>query len=94
MEVDDLLDDAYDPPRTLPRLGNAVIFDGDSDWVWLDTVPFDQPMTGGETMIVWNAGEVGLVLSRPKMGDGYLFVKILTVHGVGYYYADQLTVLF
>lgn len=86
-------DDAYDPPRPLSKIGDLVIFDGDSDWVWLDTVPFDEVIHGGEVMIEWKAGDPGIVLSKPKLGEGYLFVKILTRLGVGYYYADQLRVI-
>ena len=75
-------------------MGDVVVFDGAGvDWVWLDTVSFDEEMSGGEDMLVWNAGEIGLVISEPKFGDGYRFVKILICSGVGYYYADQLVVL-
>ena len=86
-------DNAYDPPRPLAMTGDVVVFDGDGDWVWLDTIPFDAPSFEGETMLYWRAGEMGLVLSDPQEADGYLFVRVLIPDGVGYYYADQLLVL-
>jgi hypothetical protein len=79
--------------RYVPRTGDAVVFDGhDVDWVWLDTVPFDEEI-GGEDMLVWHAGEIGLIISEPMSGDGYKFVKILISTGIGYYYADQVVPL-
>ena len=74
--------------------GDIVSFIGERDWVWVDTVPYEDDSDGDDPMFTWDRLETfGTVVSALMYDGCFCYVKLLVGDKIGYYYADQLRVV-